>query len=90
HWGWWLGTLKKKRFEPSHAMAMGLRAEDMRKTLPLTLDDPAAHSYLRGEVLSSPGVDGWVLVTIDGYPLGWGKRVQGRLKTHLPNWLRQF
>ena len=90
HWGWWLGMLKKKRFEPSHALAMGLRAEEVRHTLPLTLDKPAAHNYLRGEVLSSPGVDGWVLVTLDGYPLGWGKRVQGRLKTHLPSWLRQF
>ncbi len=90
HWGWWLGTMKKKRFEPSHALAMGLRAEDVHHTLPLKLDDPSVDSYLRGEVLASPGEKGWVLVTIDGFPLGWGKRVQGRLKTHLPKWLRQF
>ncbi|MBM3144606.1 MAG: hypothetical protein FJ010_06470 [Chloroflexi bacterium] len=89
-WGWWLGALKKNRFEPSHALGMGLRAEDVRNTLPLTLDDPEVDSYLRGEVLSSSGADGWVLVTVDGHPLGWGKRVQGRLKTHLPRWLRQF
>ena len=90
HWGWWLGTSKKNRFEPSHALAMGLQAEDVRQTLPLSLDDTELMRYLRGEVLSSPGSNGWVLVTVDGYPLGWAKRVQGRLKPHLPSWLRQM
>jgi 16S rRNA C967 or C1407 C5-methylase (RsmB/RsmF family)/NOL1/NOP2/fmu family ribosome biogenesis protein len=90
HWGWWLGTSKKNRFEPSHAFAMGLRAEDVNLTLPFASDDPALMRYLRGEVLPSPGPNGWVLVTVDGYPLGWGKRVQGRLKSHLPSWLRQL
>ena len=90
HWGWWLGTLKKKRFEPSHALALGLRAQDFARTLPLTLNSPEVDAYLRGNVLSSPGDNGWVMVTLDGFPLGWGKRVQGRLKTHLPKWLRQF
>ena len=90
HWGWWLGMMKKKRFEPSHALGMGLQASDVRNTLPLSVNDPDVGKYLRGEVLSSPGDDGWTLVTIDGFPLGWGKRVQGRLKTHLPKWLRQF
>jgi NOL1/NOP2/fmu family ribosome biogenesis protein len=32
---------------------------------------------------------GWVLATIEGFPLGWGKIVQGRLKSHIPSWLRQ-
>lgn len=90
HWGWWLGVMKKNRFEPSHALGMGLQERDFRSTLPLTLDDPRLEAYLRGEVLSSPGENGWVMVTLDSFPLGWGKRVQGRLKTHLPKWLRQF
>ena len=90
HWGWWLGTAKKNRFEPSHALVMGLRAKDVRQTLPLNADDPELIRYLRGEVLPSPGSDGWVLVTVDGFALGWGKRVQGRLKSHLPTWLRRM
>jgi len=90
HWGWWLGTSKKNRFEPSHALAMGLRAKDVRRTLPLSADEPDLMRYLRGEVLPSPGPNGWVLVTVDGYPLGWGKRVQARLKSHLPSWLRRM
>jgi NOL1/NOP2/fmu family ribosome biogenesis protein len=29
-------------------------------------------------------VEGWTLVTVDGFPLGWGKRVQGLVKNHFP------
>jgi NOL1/NOP2/sun family putative RNA methylase len=88
HWGWWLGTGKKKRFEPSYALAMGLEAEDVRHQVPFTADDPRAKAYLHGQVLPSPGPDGWVVVTVDGYPMGWAKRVQGKIKSHSPRWLR--
>jgi len=88
HPGWWLGTLKGGRFEPSHALALGLRVEDARRAIIL----PAGHSdllaYLRGESLHSPGEDGWILVAVDGFSLGWGKRVAGVLKNHYPRGLR--
>jgi len=90
HWGWWLGTVKKKRFEPSHALGLGLRAADFKLTLPLAAQAQETALYLRGDVLPSPGPDGWVMVTVDDFPLGWGKRVQGRLKPRLPSWLHQF
>ncbi|MEN8172998.1 MAG: RsmF rRNA methyltransferase first C-terminal domain-containing protein [Chloroflexota bacterium] len=89
-WGWCMGTLKKARFEPSHALGLGLRAADFKFTLPLTVHAKETGNYLRGDVLSSPGPDGWVMVTVDDFPLGWGKRVQGRLKPRLPTWLHQF
>jgi NOL1/NOP2/fmu family ribosome biogenesis protein len=87
-WGWWLGSFKKNRFEPSHALAAGLRSTEARQILPLFASQPETLAYLHGEVLAAPGLDGWVLVTVDGFPLGWGKRVQGRLKSHSPKWLR--
>lgn len=90
HWGWWLGTARKNRFKPSHALAVGLKAEDVQQTLPLRAGETDLHRYLRGEVLSIAGRDGWILVTVDGYPLGWGKCVRGRLKSHLPRWLRSM
>jgi 16S rRNA C967 or C1407 C5-methylase (RsmB/RsmF family)/NOL1/NOP2/fmu family ribosome biogenesis protein len=90
HWGWWLGTAKKNRFEPSHALAMGLPAGAVCQVLPLSADEADLLRYLRGEVLPLTGPNGWVLVTVDGYPLGWGKRVQARLKSHLPRWLRSM
>jgi NOL1/NOP2/fmu family ribosome biogenesis protein len=88
HPGGWGGTAKGGRFEPSHALALGLRVEDARRAIIL----PAGHddllAYLRGESLRSPGEDGWTLVAVDGFPLGWGKRVAGVLKNHYPKGLR--
>ncbi|MCJ7703754.1 MAG: RsmB/NOP family class I SAM-dependent RNA methyltransferase [Anaerolineales bacterium] len=88
HWGWWLGTVKVKRFEPAHGLAMALRPGDFQDVFPLEAGDPRTMAYLHGDVFPSPGPKGWVLVTVDGFPLGWGKRVQNRLKSHSPKWLR--
>jgi NOL1/NOP2/sun family putative RNA methylase len=89
HPGWWLGTLKKGRFEPSQGLAMGLNPADVRQVANLDAAAPQLLTYLRGESLPSTGADGWVLVTVDGFPLGWGKRVQGTLKSHYPRGLRR-
>jgi NOL1/NOP2/fmu family ribosome biogenesis protein len=92
--GWWLGeihtakTRREARFEPSHALALGLKAEDARQVLDLEATSPQTLAYLRGEVLDWAGEDGWVLVCVDGYPLGWGRGVQGKLKNHYPRGLR--
>jgi NOL1/NOP2/sun family putative RNA methylase len=86
--GWELGNLQKGRFEPSHALALGLARQDAQRTLDLSPDEGAAQRYLYGESLKSPGEDGWVLITIAGYPLGWGKRVGGIVKNHYPRALR--
>ena len=88
HPGWWLGVFKKDRFEPSHAFALGLAASQAQRTLPLSSGDPALLAYLRGESLPSSGEDGWTLVTIDGFSIGWGKRVQNTLKNAYPHGLR--
>ena len=89
HPGWWLGTLKGDRFEPSHALALGLSPSDARRVLTLRADAPELAAYLRGEVFSSHGEDGWTLVVVDGFPIGWGKRSGGRLKSHYPKGLRR-
>ena len=88
HWGFWLGMVKVKRFEPSHALALGLTPGDFRQVIDLTAEDARIMAYLHGEVLPIPGPDGWVLVAVDGFPVGWGKRVQNRVKSHSPKWLR--
>ncbi|MFR5718609.1 MAG: methyltransferase RsmF C-terminal domain-like protein [Anaerotignum faecicola] len=36
--------------------------------------------YLKGETVEAEGKDGWTLVCVDGFPLGWAKRQKGRLK----------
>jgi NOL1/NOP2/sun family putative RNA methylase len=92
--GWWLGTMhpggkgSSYRFEPSHALALGLRTIEVRLKLELKSDSDQLRAYLHGEVLDWTGEDGWVLVCVDGFPLGWGRGVQGRLKNHYPRGLR--
>jgi len=44
--------------------------------------------FLKGETLKGIGQDGWILTTVDGFPLGWGKEVQGTIKNYYPKGLR--
>jgi NOL1/NOP2/sun family putative RNA methylase len=88
--GWWLGTINKRRFTPSHSLALGLKTIQARHSLPLRIGDPQLTAYLGGECLIDQGEDGWVLVTVDDYPLGWGKRVQNKIKNFYPRGLRQL
>ncbi len=79
--GWLLGTLKKDRFEPSQAFAMGLRKEAVKTVVDLSLEDERVIRYLKGETVAADnGKDGWTLVCVDGFPLGWAKLQKGRLK----------
>lgn len=84
HPGVWVGTFKTGRFEPAHPLALFLRPGGARRTLDLSPGDPALAAYLRGEPLTSAGEAGWLLVTVDGWPLGWGKRVGAVVKNHYP------
>jgi tRNA and rRNA cytosine-C5-methylases len=80
-----LGCCKKNRFEPSHALAMALRPDDVRQCL--ELEEP--ERYLRGETLSCGTQTGWILLTVHGCSLGWGKASRGVLKNHYPKGLRR-
>lgn len=74
-----LGTFKKNRFEPSQAFALALTKQNVKNDIDLTYDE--AVRYLKGETISIlEQKDGWCLVGIDGYALGWGKMQKGRLK----------
>ncbi len=87
HWGWWLGTYQGQQFQPSHALAMGLPPEAFQNAVTLAEGDPRALRYLRGVPINAPGKDGWLVVKIDQYPLGWGKRGSDQVKSHSPRWL---
>lgn len=89
HPGWRVGMLGRGRFEPSHALVMGLPSGSARRCVALESTSPDTARYLRGETLENPGVDGWLTVTCDGFPLGWGKRVGNVVKNHYPRHLRR-
>ncbi|MBS4202111.1 RsmB/NOP family class I SAM-dependent RNA methyltransferase [Bacillus sp. FJAT-49732] len=86
--GWHLGTNKKNRFEPSHALALSLKGEEVRHTWCVGKDSNEIESYLRGESLAVKGSKGWYLVEVDGFSVGWGKLAGDVLKNHYPKGLR--
>ena len=86
--GCYLGQVKKGRFVPSHSWAMTLTPDRVQRAVSFTEESPELHRYLRGETLPQSGEKGWVLVTVDRFPLGWGKISGGMLKNHFPKWLR--
>lgn len=83
-----LGELKKNRFEPNHALALALTEEEVVHTFPFSSTEDKWLAYLKGETLTTGGDRNWILVTIDGFPLGWGKEVKGTLKNFYPKGLR--
>jgi len=87
--GWWLGTFKKGRFEPSPALAPALRPADAQRVADFPPDHPALADFLGGRPTPYDGPPGWTLVCVDGFPLGWGKVTQGVLKSKAPRWLRR-
>lgn len=83
--GLYTGEIRGGRFEPSQSLAMALRKEEYTSVLDFDQQDIRVRRYLRGETidvedLSPARPKGWQLVCVSGYPLGWGKLVQGTLK----------
>ena len=76
--GLYLGEFKKNRFEPSQPLAMALSPETWKECLSLRAGDRRVESYLRGETFiieenEKKTGDGWKLICVDGFSLGWGK-----------------
>jgi NOL1/NOP2/sun family putative RNA methylase len=86
--GWHLGTIKKNRFEPSHALALSLKPHEAKNNISLTASSKEVLSYLKGESINLPAENGWNLIDVDGYSLGWAKAVNNTLKNHYPKGLR--
>ena len=83
--GLYLGDIKRKRFEPSQALAMMLKKEEFVSTIDLPATDIRIIKYLKGETLDvsdckTNQTKGWQLVCVDGYPLGFGKLQNDSLK----------
>lgn len=81
-----LGTVKKDRFEPAHALALWLK--ECANVQDYGPDSDEIKAYLHGEVVPSK-VKGWCLVCADAYSIGWGKGVGNVLKNHYPKGLRR-
>lgn len=90
--GLYFGEVRKGRFEPSQSLAMALDGSSYAAVLNFSQDDERVRRYLRGETVEADDLavrrpSGWQLVCVEGYPLGWGKLVNGTLKNkYHPGW----
>lgn len=84
-----LGTVKKNRFEPSHALALTLKPEDAAHAVSLDAEGRQVKDYLNGLTFPAEGEKGWYLICADGCSLGWGKLAGGIMKNHYPKGLRK-
>lgn len=83
-----LGSFKTKRFEPSFALGLALRPDEVTQSLELTEDE--FYRYAKGETIDITKTlpKGWYLVTVAGNGLGFAKLVDQTLKNHFPKGLR--
>ena len=68
---------------------MALNKDAYPRTINYAPDDINLMKYLKGETveLDDDNLSGWQLILVDGYPVGWGKASNGRLKNKLaPGW----
>ncbi len=84
--GLYLGDNKKGRFEPSHALAMALKKEDFVRSA--ELGGEAVAQFYKGLAPEYDGEKGFTAALWNGFPIGWGKSVNGVLKNHIPKYLR--
>ena len=81
-----LGTVRKGRFEPAHALALWLGS--CANVQRFRADSKEISEYLHGNVVPSDR-RGWCLVCADDYSIGWGKGDGSVLKNHYPKGLRR-
>ena len=87
-----LGEFKKGRFEPSQPFAMALSPKNFRRYISWEPDDERVEKYLRGESVPvdqqrEKAENGWNLVCVGNFSLGWGKISNGLLKNkYLCGW----
>lgn len=85
--GFYLGDIKTKRFEPSQSFAMGIKKEDAKNVINFNLNEENLIRYLKGESFLIDADEGFNIICVDGFTLGWGKVQNGRLKNkYLPSW----
>ena len=69
-----------------------LKKDQYKATIDLSSIDHRVIRYLKGETIEVDDLPlkrqkGWQLVCVDGFPLGWGKLVNGSLRNkYLPGW----
>ncbi|MBU9787955.1 RsmF rRNA methyltransferase first C-terminal domain-containing protein [Lentilactobacillus sp. IMAU92037] len=83
-----LGTFKKKRFEPSYALALALKPSELKHTININDEDWA--KYVHGDTFQVDRelMKGWYQIVCEDLPVGFVKVVNGTAKNFFPKGLR--
>ncbi|MGL5255728.1 MAG: RsmF rRNA methyltransferase first C-terminal domain-containing protein [Proteocatella sp.] len=85
--GLYIGEVKGKSFIPSSAFIMALKKEDFKHTISLNVNDENLIKYLKCETIFLEEKNGFYIICVDKYPLGYGKVQNGTLKNYYnKNW----
>ncbi|NCU25884.1 SAM-dependent methyltransferase [Candidatus Nomurabacteria bacterium] len=99
--GFFVGRLNRSKagvfFEPSHQLVMSLGKGDHRRMISFSHSSMEIAKYLKGETIffSEDPADlsdyqGYVIIAVDGHPLGWGKKDRnGMIKNLYPKGWRR-
>lgn len=78
--GMHVGELKNGKFEPSTVLALATKKENYKNIIDCKIDDIRVSKYLKGETIEADCDDGFVVVCVEGYNLGFGKSNRGKVK----------
>ena len=85
-----VGTVTKGRFVPAHHLFMAFGAQCTNKEC-LTAGDARTAAWLHGEEIeATTAQNGITAVLCDGFPIGFGKQSNGRIKNQYPKGLRSL
>ncbi len=87
--GLYLGECKKNRFEPSLALALTLKKEDVKQYYSYHENDSHIINYLHGEAIEGSNQKGYGVLFVDDYPLSFYKESQHLAKNLYPKGLRR-
>lgn len=84
-----LGELRAGYFRPAADLALALDRTGVKDSVSWAAEVDRLQAYIAGEDVEDSGPNGWVLVCVERFGLGWAKRVNGRLKNHYPRHARR-
>ncbi len=81
--GFLLGDIKNNKFKPSQNLAKSLSIKTFKNILNFDKNDENVLKYLKGETIDKLCNDGYVLICVDNFPLGFGLCRNNKIKNKL-------
>ncbi len=81
--GFLIGDIKNKKFKPSQNLSAILNKNTFKNCINLVENDKNIEKYLKGETIEAICNDGYVLICIESFALGFGVSKNNKIKNKL-------